>query len=54
MLALLGWLLRAQSVESTQARMDATRELVEVVHGIAGAAQAEEASGAMTRDAAQR
>ena len=53
MLALLGWLLTTQNNEAMQARMNATRQLVEVARGVVSAAQAEEASGALTREQAQ-
>jgi len=53
MLALLGWLLTAQNTEAMQARMNATRQLVEVARGVVSAAQAEEAAGTLTREQAQ-
>ena len=51
--ALLAWLLTAQAQEAMQARMDSTRQLVEVARGVVAAAQAEEAGGSMTRPQAQ-
>ena len=53
MLTLLIWLLTAQTSEAMQARMNATRQLVEVASGIVGSAQAEEAAGRMNREQAQ-
>ena len=53
MLALLIWLLTTQTTEAMQARMNSTRQLVEVARGIVSSAQAEEASGTMTRAQAQ-
>lgn len=54
MLALLAWLLTTQTHEAMQARMNATRQLVEVAHGIVSSAQAEEAAGALSREQAQK
>lgn len=54
MLALLFWLLTTQSEEAMQARMNATRQAVEVAHGIVASAQAEELTGTLTREQAQQ
>jgi methyl-accepting chemotaxis protein len=54
MLALLAWLLVSQTDEAMQARMNATRELVEVASGFVAAAQAGEAAGTMNREQAQK
>jgi len=54
MLALLVWLLTTQTDEAMQARMNSTRQLVEVARGIVASAQAGEAAGAMNREQAQK
>jgi methyl-accepting chemotaxis protein len=54
MVALMAWLLTAQTHEAMQARMNSTRQLVEVARGIVSSAQAEEAAGAMNREQAQK
>jgi len=54
MLALLGWLLMANADHALQARMDATRQHVEIAHGILSWAQAQEADGSVTREQAQQ
>jgi len=54
MVALLAWLLTTQADEAMQARMNATRQLVEVAVGIVGSVQAEEVSGALTHEQAQK
>jgi len=54
MAALLGWLLATQTAQAMQARMNGTRQLVEVAVGIVASAQAEEAGGTMTREQAQK
>ena len=53
-LTLLAWLLSSQADEAMQARMTATRQLVEVVRGVVAAAQAGEAAGTMSREQAQK
>jgi methyl-accepting chemotaxis protein len=53
MMALLAWMLTTQADEAMQARMNAVRQAVEVVHGIVAAAQAEETRGALSREQAQ-
>ena len=53
MLFLVGWLVKAQADRAMQAHLDATREHVEVVHGIVAWAHAQEQSGALPRDKAQ-
>jgi methyl-accepting chemotaxis protein len=54
MLALLIWLLTTQTDEAMQARMNSTRQLVEVARGIVAFAQAGEAAGTMNREQAQK
>ncbi|RYY84854.1 MAG: chemotaxis protein, partial [Comamonadaceae bacterium] len=54
MLALLAWLLTTQTDDAMRSRMDSTRRLVEVAHGIVAAAQAEEAAGTLDRAQAQK
>jgi len=54
LLALLAWLLTTQTHEAMQARMNSTRQLVEVARGIVSSAQAEEAAGALSREQAQK
>jgi len=53
-LALLIWLLATQTTDAMQARMNATRQVVEVARGIVSSAHAEELSGAMSREQAQK
>ncbi len=53
MLALVAWQWAGQVERSMQAHLDATREHVEVVHGILQWAQGLEASGVVTRAQAQ-
>jgi len=53
-LALLGWQLKTQADRSLQARMDATRQHVEVAHGILVWAQAQESGAKMSREQAQQ
>jgi methyl-accepting chemotaxis protein len=52
-LGLLGWQLLARFDETMAARIDATRQHVEIVHGLVSTIQAQEASGALTRAQAQ-
>jgi methyl-accepting chemotaxis protein len=54
LLGLLGWQLKAQADQALQARLDATRQLVEVAHGLLTAAHAQEAAGTLPREQAQR
>ena len=54
MLALLGWVLKAQNEQAMQSRMDATRQHVEIAHGVVVWAQAQEAAGRMPREQAQQ
>ena len=53
MVGLLGWLLNAQTQHAQQDRMDATRQHVEVAHGLLVWAHGEEVSGRLSREAAQ-
>ncbi len=52
MLMLLGWLLNSQTEHAMQERMNATRQHVEVAHGILVWAQSKEASGELQREQA--
>jgi methyl-accepting chemotaxis protein len=54
MLALLGWLLKTQTDQAMQARMDATRQHVEIAHGILAWAHAQESAGKLSREQAQQ
>ena len=53
MLALTAWLMTSQTDQAMQNRMDATRQHVEVAHGVLVWAQGREASGEMNREQAQ-
>ena len=53
LLALLSWQVLVQSDRALQARQDATRQHVEIAHGVLAAAHAEERAGRMTREKAQ-
>jgi methyl-accepting chemotaxis protein len=50
---LVGWLLKTNADESMRARMDATRQHVEVAHGIVEWAYAQETGGHLSHEAAQ-
>jgi len=54
MLSLLGWLMKTQADAAMHARMDATRQHVEVAAGVLAWAQAQEAAGKMPREQAQQ
>ena len=54
MLALVGWLLKSDMDSTMQSRMDATRQHVEIGHGILVWAHAQETSGKMPREQAQQ
>ena len=54
LLGLLAWQLKTQSDQAMQSRMDATRQHVEIAHGIIAWAHAQEAAGKMPREAAQQ
>ncbi len=54
LVGLLVWMLAVESQRAMQARMDATRQHVEVAHGVIAWAHAQEAAGAMTRPQAQQ
>ena len=54
LLGLLGWQLWAESEAAERARMDATRQHVEIAHGVLAWAHAQETSGALTREQAQQ
>jgi methyl-accepting chemotaxis protein len=54
MLALVGWLLKSETDSAMQARMDATRQHVEIAHGMLAWAYAQETSGKMPREQAQQ
>ncbi|WP_395702702.1 methyl-accepting chemotaxis protein [Aquabacterium sp.] len=53
-LGLLGWLLETAYDDALAARMAATRQHVEVAHGLIAWAQGEEAAGRLPREQAQR
>jgi methyl-accepting chemotaxis protein len=53
LLGLLGWQLKEQADQAMQARMDATRQHVEVALGIVQWAHAQEAAAGMSREKAQ-
>ncbi len=54
LLGLVGWLLWSQADQAMQDRMNATRQHVEVAHGVLAWAQAQEAAGQMSREQAQQ
>ncbi|HPA91610.1 MAG TPA: cache domain-containing protein, partial [Quisquiliibacterium sp.] len=54
LLTLLGWQLAEQYDQSMQARKDATRQHVEVAHGILAWAHGMETAGTLTREQAQQ
>jgi methyl-accepting chemotaxis protein len=54
MLALALWQLDTQSTQALQARKDATRQHVEVAHGVLAWAHAQETAGKLTRAQAQQ
>jgi methyl-accepting chemotaxis protein len=53
-LGLLGWMLKTHADNAMQARQDATRQHVEVVHGLVTWAHAQEAAGQVSRAQAQQ
>jgi methyl-accepting chemotaxis protein len=53
MLALVGWGLKTQADQALLSRQDATRQHVEVAHGVIAWAQAQEAAGVLSREQAQ-
>jgi methyl-accepting chemotaxis protein len=54
MLGLLGWTLESEADLALQARLNTTRQHVEVVHGLLAWAQAQESVGRLTREQAQQ
>jgi methyl-accepting chemotaxis protein len=54
LLGLLGWQFQTQASDALQSRQDATRQHVEIAHGILAAAQAQEVAGKLTREQAQQ
>ena len=54
MLALVGWLLQANYQQGMQSHMDATRQHVEIAHGVLAWAHAQEVSGQLPRKEAQQ
>ena len=54
MLGLLVWLLTGQTDQAMQERMNATREHVEIAHGVVAWAYSREASGELPREEAQK
>lgn len=53
MLCLVGWLLKTETDQAMQARMDATRQHVEIAQGILAWTHGQETSGKMPREQAQ-
>ncbi|HJV86509.1 MAG TPA: methyl-accepting chemotaxis protein [Noviherbaspirillum sp.] len=53
MIVLLVWLIKSGADQAMQARMDATRQHVEIAHGVLAWAQSREAAGELTREQAQ-
>lgn len=53
-LTLLSWQLLAREDEALQARMDATRQAVEVAHGAIALAHEQQMAGSLTREQAQK
>src|SRR3989338_6334300 len=53
LLGLLGWQFQTYTAAAMQARMDATRQHVEIAHGIIASAQSQESTGKLTREQAQ-
>ena len=49
----MGWQIKAQYDQALQSRIDATREHVEIAHGMIAWAHARETSGQVTREQAQ-
>jgi len=54
MLGLLGWLLKTQGDQALAARMDATRQQVELAHGLAIWAHTQQLAGSLTQEQAQQ
>jgi methyl-accepting chemotaxis protein len=54
LLALLVWQMLAQHGQALQARRDATRQHVEIAHGVVAWAHAQEAAGKLAREQAQQ
>ncbi|MCB1996501.1 MAG: cache domain-containing protein, partial [Rhodoferax sp.] len=54
LLALVGWLLSTVSADALADRQDATRQRVEVAHGVLAWAHARERSGELSREQAQK
>ena len=54
MLCLLSWLLANEDMKDRQAHMDATRQSVEVAHGVLTWAHAQETSGQLSHEQAQK
>lgn len=54
MMGLLAWLLNNQTDQAMQERMDATREHVEIAHGVVAWAYSKEASGELPQEEAQK
>ncbi len=53
MLALLAWEINLQATEAFKAREDATRQHVEIAHGVLAGFHAQEKAGVLTREQAQ-
>ncbi|MES2088959.1 MAG: cache domain-containing protein, partial [Pseudomonadota bacterium] len=54
LMGLMGWQIHTQYDQAVQTRMDATRQHVEIAHGLLAWAQAQESSGKMPREQAQQ
>ena len=54
LLGLVGWQLATQAEQAMQSRRDATRQHVEIAHGLVVWAHAQEAAGKLDREQAQR
>ncbi len=54
MLGLLGWMLKTQSDQALAAHMDATRQQVQIAHGLLQWAQAQQTAAGLSREQAQQ
>jgi methyl-accepting chemotaxis protein len=54
LLGLLAWQIKTQNEQAMQSRMDATRQHVEIAHGLIAWAHAQETAGKMPRKQAQQ
>ena len=53
-LLMLAWLVKTDNDRAYQARMDATRQHVEAMHGVLAWAHAQEVAGTLSREQAQK